>query len=230
MQNLRRFLPVLVLLLLAAAAYGMGWHAYLSFDALQRHRALLQGFVSDHFVLAVLTFVAVYAGTVAISIPGASVLTVTGGFLFGVMVGGSLVVLAATIGASVIFMVARHVAGNAIRRKAGPFIQKMEEGFRKDAISYLLFLRLVPVFPFWVVNLVPGIAGVPLRVFVLTTAIGIVPGTFVYAAFGAGLGQVFERGEGVSLQGVLSPTLIAAFVGLGLLALLPIVIKRWRQP
>jgi len=106
----------------------------------------------------------------------------------------------------------------------------MEEGFRANAISYLLFLRLVPAFPFWVVNLVPGIAGVPLRIFVLATAVGIIPGTFVFAAFGAGLGEVFDRGEEVSLAGVMSPTLIAAFLGLGVLALLPVLIKKFRKP
>jgi len=226
MHKIKRFLPLIILLSIGVFGYFAGLHEYLTFEALHEHREALQQFVSDHTFWAAISFVVIYSVAVAVSVPGASFMTVAGGFLFGTLLGGGLVVIAATAGATVIFMVARSVVGQGLRKQAGPFLQKMESGFRDNALNYLLFLRLVPVFPFWVVNLVPGVSGVPLRVFVIATAIGIIPGTFVFSAFGAGLGDVLDSGENVTLSGVLSPTLIAAFVGLGFLALLPVILKK----
>jgi uncharacterized membrane protein YdjX (TVP38/TMEM64 family) len=127
-----------------------------------------------------------------------------------------------------LFLVARSAIGDALRKRAGPFLTRMEEGFRRDAFNYLLFLRLVPAFPFWAVNLAPALLGMRLAPFVAATMIGIIPGTMVYTAFGAGLGQIFDAGAEVNLKDVFSPTLIAALIGLGLLALLPIAVRRLR--
>ena len=116
-----------------------------------------------------------------------------------------------------------------MKARAGPFLAKMADGFSKDAFNYLLFLRLVPAFPFFAVNLAPALLGMRLTPYIVATAIGILPGTSVFTAFGAGLGEVFDRGGEVSLKSVLSPTLIAALVGMGLLSLLPIAIRRLRE-
>ena len=127
------------------------------------------------------------------------------------------------------FVIARSAFGDTLRARAGPFLAKMADGFSKDAFNYLLFLRLVPAFPFFAVNLAPALLGMKLWPYIIATAIGILPGTSVFSAFGAGLGEVFDRGGEVSLKSVLSPTLIAALVGMGLLSLLPIAIRRFRD-
>ena len=161
----------------------------------------------------------VYAAVVALSVPGAAIMTLAGGFLFGIVLGASLTVIGATLGATLLFLIARSAAGDFLRQRAGPFLARMSDGFSKDAFNYLLFLRLVPAFPFWAVNLAPALLGMRLAPFVIATALGIIPGTVVYTAFGASLGHVFDAGGQVDLKTVFSPTLIAALIGLGLLAL-----------
>lgn len=226
--TLKRFAPLVVLLILAAAAFAFGLHRYFTLDTLRDNRQMLQNFVAGSLVLATLTYVAIYIAVVALSLPGGAIMTLTGGFLFGTWLGGALAVVGATVGATVVYLVARLMVGEALRKRAGPFLRRLEDGFRADAFSYLLFLRLVPAFPFWAVNLVPALVGVRLGVFAGATALGIVPATFVFAAFGAGLGDLFDAGRDIQLSDVLSPTLIAAFVGLGLLALLPVAVRFWR--
>jgi uncharacterized membrane protein YdjX (TVP38/TMEM64 family) len=140
-----------------------------------------------------------------------------------------LTVIGATVGATALFLIARSAIGDVLRQRAGPFVARMADGFSKNAFNYLLFLRLVPVFPFWAVNLAPALLGMRLVPFVLATAIGIVPGTVVFSAFGASLGTVFDAGGDIRLKDVLSPTLIAALVGLGLLALLPVILRARRS-
>ena len=135
----------------------------------------IDAFVTEHRVLAVLAYIALYIAAVALSVPGAVFLTVTGGFLFGLAVGASAAVIGATIGATLIFLVARTALGEPLLRRAGPRAAQARQGFRADAFSYLLFLRLVPVFPFCLVNLVPAFAGVRLAPFVAATALGIIP-------------------------------------------------------
>ena len=170
-----------------------------------------------------------FRSVVALSVPGGALMTLAGGFLFGAFWGTALVVIAATAGATVVFLIARYVLGDVMRRKAGPFLQRMEAGFQENALSYLLVLRLVPAFPFWTVNLAPALLGVRLPVYVLATAVGIVPGTFVFASFGAGLGAIFDAGGEVSLRGVLTPEIVAGLVGLAVLALLPVAVKRLKR-
>lgn len=223
---LRRLLPLAVLLLALAAAFGFGLHHYLSIEALRENRALLNGFVADHAVAAALIFMSVYAVSTAMSLPGGLVLTVTGGFLFGVAAGTVYVVAAATLGATVVFLIARSALGGVLRAKAGPFVQRMEEGFRENAFSYMLVLRLIPLFPFFVVNLVPAFLGVSLRTYVLGTCLGIIPGTLVFILAGAGLGSVFDSGGAFSLDSVLTPQIVAGLIGLSLLSLLPVAYKR----
>jgi uncharacterized membrane protein YdjX (TVP38/TMEM64 family) len=240
----RRLIPVGALLLAMALVYATGWHHRLSLETLVRHRAVIDDFIDQYTVAAVAVFIAVYVVVVALSIPGAVLLTVSGGFLFGWLVGGIASLVGATIGAILIFEVARTACGEALVRRAGPRAEKIAEGFRAHAFSYLLFLRLVPVFPFWLVNLAPALVGVRLRTFVAATAVGIIPGTFAFAMVGAGLDSVIVAQEAAfraciaagrqdcrlnfDTSAAITPQLIAALVALGLVSLLPILIKRIR--
>ena len=134
----------------------------------------------------------------------------------------------ATAGATIVFLIARSALGETLRAKAGPRIRRMEEGFRADALSYLLVLRLIPLFPFWLVNIVPAFLGVPVRTYVLGTFIGIIPGSFVYASVGNGLGAVFEAGGTPDLGIIFEPAILLPIVGLAVLALLPVAYRKVR--
>ncbi len=223
---LKRLLPILVILGAGAAAFGLGLHEHFSIEALREHRSVLNGFVAEHAVLAAVAFMALYAVSTALSLPGGVVLTIAGGFLFGILLGTLYVVIAATLGATAIFMIARGTLGDLFRAKAGPFVQRMEAGFRDNALSYLLVLRLIPLFPFFVVNLVPAFLGVSLRTYVIGTFVGIIPGTLVFILAGAGLGSVFDQGGAFTVETVVTPEIIAGLVGLSLLSLLPVAYKR----
>jgi uncharacterized membrane protein YdjX (TVP38/TMEM64 family) len=226
MTQLKRFLPLALLLLAIVAAFGLGLDDYLSFEQLEGNRAHLLAFVERHPVVAPLAFMLIYASVVALSIPGGAILTIAGGFLFGVAAATCYVVLAATCGATVVFLIARTALGDTLRRKAGPAMRRMEAGFRENALSYLLFLRLIPVFPFWLVNLVPAFLGVPLTTYVVATLVGIIPGSLVYASVGNGLGAVFEAGGTPDLGIIFRPEIILPIVGLAVLALLPVAYKK----
>lgn len=225
---LKRFAPLALLVAAVAAAFAFGLDDYLSFRTLSENRDALQAFVTDNYVLAALAFIVIYSVAVALSVPGGAVLTVSGGFLFGNVFGTLWAVIGATIGATLVFLAARTALGDVLRRKAGPAIRRLEDGFREDAFSYLLFLRLVPLFPFVMVNLVPAFLGVRLRTYVAATVIGIIPGGFVYAQVGQGLDSIFAAGGQPDLSDVLTWDVVLALVGLGLLALLPVAVRRLR--
>ena len=239
----RRILPLVAIVVLAGAAYIAGGGG-VSLESLVRHRAAIDDFVASHRMLAIFVYVGIYITVVAVSLPGAALLTLTGGFLFGIAVGASAAVISATVGATLIFLVARTALGEPLLRRAGPRATQLARGFREDAFSYLLFLRLVPAFPFFLVNLVPAFAGVRLGPFVAATAIGIIPGAIVFALAGAGLDSIIAAQKNsydhcIAAKGadcrlvfepadVLTPQLIAALVALGLLALMPVAVKFWR--
>ena len=219
----RRLLPLL--LFAAAVAFFLGLQEHVSIEALREHRALLNTFVAENALAAALAYTLLYALVTLLSLPVGAVLTIAGGFLFGVTLGTTYVVVGATLGATAIFIVARSALGDLFRAKAGPFLQRMEDGFRENAFSYMLVLRLIPLFPFFIVNLVPAFLGVPLRTYVLGTFLGIIPGTLVFVLAGAGLGSVFDRGGAFTVDSVLTPEIIAGLLGLSLLSLLPVVYK-----
>ena len=227
--RLKRWLPLALLGGVIAGSFALGLDEYLNLETLRENRAALKTLVETHTIVAVIGFIVLYAVVVAASLPGATVMTLAGGFLFGVWLGSVLNVFGATAGATLLFLVARSAVGDGLRQRAGPFVKRMEDGFRRDAFNYLLFLRLVPVFPFWVVNLVPAFLGMRLGPYVIATLIGIIPGGVVYTAFGAGLGDLFDAGADANLKDVFTPTIIVALVGLGVLALVPIVVRRWRE-
>ena len=242
--RLRRLLPLLAFAILVAAAGVAFVRGGFTLGTLVLNRAEILAFVSEHRAEAVLVYVGLYVLVVALSIPGATLLTVTGGFLFGVALGAGASVIGATVGATVIFLIARTALGEPLLKRAGPKAAELARGFRENAFSYLLFLRLVPAFPFFLVNLVPALAGVPLMPFAAATALGIIPAALVYALAGSGLDSIIaaqqrdyaaclaRSGANCSLSfdagDVLTPELIAALIGLGLLALVPVVVKRWR--
>lgn len=223
-----RFWPLALIAGAAAVVLAGGGHDWLSLETLRAHHLRLGGWVDAHRLVAVVLFVVLYAAAIVVVPPSATVLTIAAGVLFGWAAATALVVVAATIGATVLFLAARHALAAPLRARAGPALRRLEAGFRADAGSYLLVLRLVPLFPFWLVNVAPALLGVPLRTYVLATAFGIIPGTAVFAAFGAGLDGVLAAGGEISLAGVLSPEIVAALVGLAALSLLPVVWRRWR--
>ena len=222
----KRLIPVAVLVVGLVLFFALDLGRFLSFEALRQNRATLLDWVETYGIVAALIYMLIYAVAIAFSLPGGAVLTITGGFLFGSLWGTLCVVIAATTGATALFLIAKTSFGDALRAKAGPALQKMQEGFQEGALSYLLVLRLVPIFPFFLVNLVPAFLGVTLRVYVIGTFIGIIPGTFVFATVGAGLGSVFDQGGSFSAAGILTPQIITALVGLAVLALIPVVYKK----
>jgi uncharacterized membrane protein YdjX (TVP38/TMEM64 family) len=226
---LQRWLPLACLVAGFAAFFAFGLHRYLTFEMLRAHRAELIEWVAGRPVWAPVAYMAVYAAVVAFSLPGAAVLTVTGGFLFGTVLGAAYAVVGATIGAVVVFLAARTALGDILRAKTGGAIKRMEEGFREDAFSYLLVLRLVPLFPFFVVNLVPAFLGVRLGTYTLATVIGIIPGALVYASVGSGLGAVFDAGKTPDLGILFTAPILLPIVGLALLAMVPVAYKRFKK-
>ena len=221
----------LAILLAAALAGSLLLADQVNFGTLRDHRAALLAFRDMHFWLMALGFVAVYVVMVALSLPGAAVASVTGGFLFGLPLGVALNVLAATLGAAAIFVVARHGAGAALSARMDASegrLQRLRAGLRDHEISVLLLLRLVPVVPFFVANLLPALVGVRFGNFLWTTALGIVPGAIVFTWIGVGVGEVFARGETPDLSLMREPYVLGPILGLCLLAALPIAIKTLR--
>jgi uncharacterized membrane protein YdjX (TVP38/TMEM64 family) len=242
---LRRLSPVAAVAVAMVVVYAGGWHREVSLENLVRHRAAIDLFIGEHYVVAVGAFTAIYIVAVAMSIPGAALLTVSGGVLFGWLVGGIATVVGATIGAIIIFEIARTACGGTLARRVGPRLGKLAEGFRENAFSYLLFLRLVPLFPFFLVNIAPALVGVSLGTFAAATVIGIIPATFAFAMFGAGLDSVIAAQESVfqaciaagrtdchldfDRSAAITPQLVVAIVALSVVALVPVVVRRWRS-
>jgi uncharacterized membrane protein YdjX (TVP38/TMEM64 family) len=221
----RRVLPLALLVAAAVLFFALGLQRYFTFQAFAENREWLLAVVADHAVAAVLLFILVYGTVVALSVPGATVLTLTSGFLFGTWLGGFWALIGATIGASIVFQIARTSLGEPLRRRAGPFLRKVEAGFQENAASYLLVLRLVPLFPFWLVNLVPAFFGVGLRTFVLASFFGMAPGAFVYASLGQGLGAVIENGQTPDLGIIFQWRVLGPLLALAVLALVPVLYK-----
>ncbi len=228
-KNVRRLAPIAILACLLIGYLAFDLQRYLSFEALREHQIQLQQFVEQRPILSAAAFIVIYAVVVAASIPGAAVLSVLGGFLFGFVFGAFNNVAGATLGACLLFLVARTALGDSLHDRAGPWLGRMERGFRKNGVFYLLFLRLVPVFPFWLVNLVPAFLGMRLLPFALATFVGIIPGALVYTGAGVGLGSVIEEGQDPDLSIVLKPEIFLPMLGLGLLALVPAIYRQIRS-
>ena len=249
-SGFRRFGPLIALVSIAGFIYAMGWHRYFSFEQLAANRELITSTVRDHFLLSVLGYGVVYAGVVALSLPVGLFFTVLGGFLFGPLIGGTTTVISATIGALLIFFIARTSLGETLAERAGPWLEKLRDGFRDHALNYLLFLRLVPLFPFWLVNIAPALLGVNTSTYLLGTLFGIMPATYAFSYVGAGLGSVIDaQGRAydaciakansggvtascsVSLSpgDLVTPELLIAFAALGVVALIPVLMNKFRK-
>jgi uncharacterized membrane protein YdjX (TVP38/TMEM64 family) len=246
--DLRRWWPLIALAALMILVFAMGWHKYLSFKTIGLNYEALKSFVQSHFVAAIVLYMLIYIAVVALSLPGGLVMTLAGGLLFGWLTGSIATVIAATIGATLVFLIAKTSLGEALAAKAGPWLANLRDGFKENALSYLLFLRLVPAFPFFVVNLAPALLGVPLSTYVIGTIVGIIPGTVAFSVAGSGLGSVVEAQNKVyqaclaaarddpgkacpytiDTTALVTKELLAAFALLGVVALIPALLKRLR--
>lgn len=226
----KRLLPIGIVLLCLALFIALGGPDYVNMESLRNNRETLSGFVENNLLLTFLGFILIYAVLVGISFPGAGFLSIFGGFLFGTFMGGAGNVIGATLGATSIFLAARYAIGDALTKKAGPYMKKFEAGLKENELSYLFILRLVPAFPFFIVNIVPALFHVKLRNYVLTTFFGIIPGALVYASIGDGIGAVFDAGEDVELSGLMTqPRILAPIIGLIILSLIPVIYKKIKK-
>lgn len=226
---MKRWIPLFIIALLMFILYITELHNYFSYDSLKEHRQTLKTLVDKHAFAAPLLYILVYTVSTALSIPGAIILSIFGGFLFPQPFSTIYVVTGATLGAMLIFLAAKTALGETLKKRAGPLLQKMHKGFDEDAASYLLFLRFVPIFPFWMINLAPAFFGVKLFTFTWTTFLGIIPGAFVYTQAGVGLGAILDAGGNLSIDTIFNTQIKIALVALGIFALLPIVIKKLRK-
>jgi uncharacterized membrane protein YdjX (TVP38/TMEM64 family) len=224
---LARYLPLVVIAAVALTG-AITLRDYVSFELLRENREALIAFRDSNYLLTVLVFVSIYVAFVAFSLPGAILGTLTGGFLFGTGLGTVFNVTGATIGAVLIFQAARMGLGDKLKERMDAsegVVAKIKKGIDENQWSMLFFIRLVPAVPFFVANLIPAFVGVPLHRFAISTLIGIIPGTLVFTSVGAGLGEVFAKGETPNLGVIFEPHILLPILGLCLLSVLPVIIK-----
>ena len=230
-NTLARYIPLIAITFVAIIGF-FTLRDYISFDALRDNREALIAFRDANYLTTVLAFMGAYVAIVAFSLPGATIATLTGGFLFSTFPGALFNVTAATIGATLIFSAAKWGLGEklAARMEASDgAVKKIKDGIDENQWSVLFLMRLVPAVPFFVANIIPALVGVGLWRFAVTTFLGIIPGGVVYTSVGAGLGEVFERGETPNLGIIFEPQILLPILGLSALAALPIVIKALRK-
>lgn len=201
---------------------------FLTYDSLQRNHAFLQHWVGAHPWGAMAIYVGVYIVVISLSLPGGAFMTTVGGYLFGIVAGTLLAAGSATIGAVIVFIAARKASRNFIQRRTGRILRRIEAGFKRDMLSYMIFLRVVPVFPFLAINLALAFLGAPLKLYTLTTFFGIIPGSAIYAGVGNGLGELLDAGKTPSAGMLLEPAIYVPILLLALLSLLPIGYRLWR--
>ncbi|MEM6413502.1 MAG: TVP38/TMEM64 family protein [Pseudomonadota bacterium] len=224
--ELAKYVPILLVFVAAGLLFASGANEYLSVHSLQKNHTTLAAFVEDSFWVSLALYALTYILVAAFALPGAGLLSILGGFLFGPKVAFPIVVISATIGATCIFLAAKTAFGDLLKAKVNGFFKKMEEGFKGNAFSYLLLLRLIPIFPFFIVNVAPAFFGISTSVFIATTFLGIIPGVFAYVSAGNGLVTILENGGELSLQELLfQPEIITPIIALSALALLPLLSK-----
>ncbi|MGL4489386.1 MAG: TVP38/TMEM64 family protein [Rhizobiaceae bacterium] len=231
---LQKFLPIVVILAGLGLSYALGLQNYFSLTYLGEQREFLQNLVAQNYVLALASFFVIYTLATAFSFPAASILTIFGGFLFGWLASGLLVLFAATLGATILFTAAKSSFGGFLREKLAGTAASFADGFAKDAFSYLLVLRIAPIFPFFVTNIAPALFNVKTRDYVAATFLGIIPGVFAYSWLGEGVGSVLDAakasGTMPSVKDLVTPEITTAFAAMAIVAALPLIIKRFRKP
>jgi len=223
--HLKSFAPFIILLLGLGFALSQGWQQYLTLEGFAENIGWLDAQIAKNFFLVLVAYMFVYAAATAFMVP-ASFLTISGGVLFGLVFGTGATVLGATLGACILFMAAKTSIGESLKSIVGPFIDKMQAGFNEDAMSYMFALRLIPAFPFAVVNIAPAILGAKFRDYFITTLFGIIPGTLAYTWIGVAVGDTLRAGGDVDI-GTLASNFIPAFIALGVVALIPVVYKKF---
>ena len=226
--HLRRFGPLLLILILLIAAFASGLTRHLSLHDLREHHSQLESIVRAHPLLCLGAYVVAYIVVVALSLPAALIMTLTGGLLFGPWIGGLAAAASCTLGASVLFLVCRTASGDLLKARAGPTAAKIEAGLRRDAFSYILILRLAPVMPFWLANLALGLIDIRFSTFVIASFLGIAPVSLIYAGLGSSLNTLFAQGVRPDLHIVARPAVFLPLIGLALLSLVPVLARRLR--
>ncbi len=229
MGKIKRWIPLFIIIVLMLTFYFSGLTKYFSFETLKDYKETLLNLVSDHWFLTPFLFILLYIVITALSLPIGIFLSLLSGFLFPQPFCTIYVVIGATIGASIIFLVAKTAARDFLQKKAGPKLKKMEREFRENGVNYLLFLRLVPLFPFWLVNIAPAFFNISLITYIWTTMVGIAPGSFVYAQAGRGLGAILDSGNTFSIGAVFNWQLRIALIALGIFVLVPVIVKKIRK-
>ena len=219
---------LLALLVCGTGALALGVDPGVVLALLREHHYWLLGFVAGAPIAASLLFMAIYALAVAISVPGIALLTVVGGYLFGWIEGSAYVLIATTLAATAVFMLARSALGEPLRARAGPSLVRFADGFRSNAVSYVFVLHLVPIFPYAMVIGIPAACGVRVQTFVISAFLGLLPGTLLLAHLGSGLGELLRAGLPIGIESFLRPEIVLPLVGLAALAMLPVAYRSWR--
>jgi uncharacterized membrane protein YdjX (TVP38/TMEM64 family) len=225
--TLHRFIPLLIVVLLMGIAYFTGLINYLSLESLKQNQHAFKNIVEVYPVLAGCAYVLLDAVATALSIPVGLILSLFAGLLFPQPFSTLIMACGGTLGAGCLFLAARSAVGNLLRQRAGPFLINMERGFHENAASYMLFLRLVPIFPFWLVNLAPAFFRIPFFTFIWTTFIGIIPIAFIITQAGAGLGQIVNSSSDLNLHSIFNTDVKIALLGLGIFSIVPIALRNY---
>ncbi len=225
----KKIILFVVVLVALIVIWKSGLHEFLNFVALVKYEQYLSLLIEQYLILSVIIFILIYVINVVFSLPFSSFLTVTSGFLFGGLWGGVWTVIGATLGASILFFLVQFFLRDMMKNKLGDRLQRFEEGFTKNAISYLLFIRLVPAFPFFLVNVAVSLLAVPYRIFLITTFVGIIPASFIVASVGNGLGVLLAQGTPPNLSIIFTPSILFSLLGLAVLSLLPMLLQKGKS-
>ena len=229
-RRLFKILPLLAVVAVAGLFFALGGARYISMDTLQQKSGALTAFTGRHHVWSVTLYILAYVAVVAFSLPGALIMTLTGGFLFGAWMGSAAAVTGVSLGSAVMFLIARSALGDILRSRirAGGRLARLEAGIRRNAFLCILTLRLIPAMPIWLVNIAAGFVHMPFWTYFTATVIGIIPSSVIYASIGSTFGRVFEQGRSPSLHMLLEPQVVGPLCALMLLSLAPIAVQAWR--
>jgi len=229
MRHLRKFIPILIIITVMILFYALGVNELISWEVFKAHRESIKEFIAEHSIYSALIFMVIYAVLVALSVPIGFLLSMIGGFLFPQPLSILYVLIGATTGASILFLSAKTALKDFFQKKVSKFFASMKEGFRKNSVTYLLLLRVLPLFPFWLVNIAPAFFNISLRTYIWTTFVGIIPGVFVFTQAGRGIDMIFE-GEGkIAFWDLLNTEMIIAMIGMIILAFIPMIVNNRKK-